>query len=97
MTTSSKSIFVSALLVLFLLIGVSLRRSVAMEDLLLSIAVSTPHDVIKAGSDITVQVTLTNVTTRTIAIESNAFLPYRLLVNASDGSALAETDRGRKV
>jgi hypothetical protein len=100
MTASYKAVFRLTLLLLFLFIGSGFAQSVAMErnrGIPLSISVSTAHDVVKAGSDIRIEVTLTNVTTTAIGIESNALAPYKVLVNASDGSTPAETGHGRKI
>ncbi len=64
----------------------------------LSIAISTPQSALKAGSEVRIEVTLTNTSNRRVLIqERNPATDYEIDVRDQRGTAVPETDLGRKL
>lgn len=64
----------------------------------LSIAISTPQSALKVGSEVRIEVTLTNTSNRRVLIqERNPATDYQIDVRDERGTAVPETDFGRKL
>jgi len=64
----------------------------------LSIAISTPQSTLKVGSEVRIEVTLTNASSRRVLIqERNPATDYEIDVRDERGTPVPETDLGRKL